>query len=68
MVLGRLRFSAPGDIAAVLADADPADKVEIYRRLGLQLTYEPAHQQILAEAMPQAIMYKTKCPRGESNH
>ena len=29
------------DIARVLADADPADKAEIFRQLGLKLTYHP---------------------------
>jgi site-specific DNA recombinase len=31
--------TALGDILAVLSDADPADKAEIYGQLGLRLTY-----------------------------
>jgi site-specific DNA recombinase len=39
-----------GDILAVLADADPADKAEIYSQLGLRLTYQPGQRIIRAEA------------------
>jgi hypothetical protein len=39
-----------GDIAAVLRNADPADKAEVYRRLGLRLTYQPETQTVRAEA------------------
>ncbi|MEH1028556.1 recombinase zinc beta ribbon domain-containing protein [Micromonospora profundi] len=40
---------ALGDIAAVLRDADPADKAEVYRQLGLRLTYRPETQTVRAE-------------------
>jgi hypothetical protein len=30
-----------GNVRTVLADADPDDKAEVYRRLALQLIYEP---------------------------
>jgi site-specific DNA recombinase len=33
-----------GDIPAVLKDADPADKAEIYSQLGLRLTYRPGQR------------------------
>jgi hypothetical protein len=33
-----------GDALAVLRDADPADKAEVYRQLGLRLTYHPEHE------------------------
>ncbi|WP_446214600.1 hypothetical protein [Micromonospora sp. IBSANI012] len=33
--------TALGDIAAVLRDADPADKAEVYRQLELRLAYHP---------------------------
>ena len=38
------------DLLAVLQDADPADKAEIYTRLGLRLTYTPQDRTIRAEA------------------
>jgi len=38
------------DILAVLADADPADKAEIYSQLGLRLTYQPGQRIVRAEA------------------
>jgi site-specific DNA recombinase len=37
------------DIARVLADADPDDKAEIFRKLGLKLTYQPSRQVAEAE-------------------
>ena len=42
--------TALGDILAVLADADPADKAEIYGQLGLRLTYQPGRRIVHAEA------------------
>jgi site-specific DNA recombinase len=42
--------TALGDILAVLRDADPADKVEIYGELGLRLTYQPGRRIVRAEA------------------
>lgn len=32
---------ALGDIVATLIEADPTDKAEVYRQLGLRLTYQP---------------------------
>lgn len=37
------------DIARVLQDADPDDKAEIFRQLGLKLTYHPRRQLVKAE-------------------
>jgi site-specific DNA recombinase len=37
------------DIARVLADADPDDKAEIFRQLGLKLTYHPGRRIVEAE-------------------
>lgn len=42
--------TALGDILAVLRDADPADKTEIYSQLGLCLTYQPGRRIVRAEA------------------
>jgi hypothetical protein len=53
-----------GNILAVLRDADPADKAQIYTNLGLRLTYQPGQNKVIAEAAPPAIMYEGSCPRG----
>ena len=58
--------TALGDIMLVLKEADPADKAEIYSRLGLTLTYHPQDKRVVAEARPETIMYVGKCPRGDS--
>jgi site-specific DNA recombinase len=49
-----------------LRNADPADKAEIYRRIGLTLTYHPQERRVAAEARPETIMYVGACPRGDS--
>ena len=36
-------------LAAVIRNADPADKAEIYRRLNLVLTYQPGTQTVRAQ-------------------
>ncbi|MGH3225790.1 MAG: hypothetical protein ACRDPY_45105 [Streptosporangiaceae bacterium] len=38
------------DIASVLHEADPADKAEVFRQLGLKLTYRPGRRLIQAAA------------------
>jgi site-specific DNA recombinase len=43
------------DVARVIHDADPRDKAEIYRELGLRLTYRPATETVLAEAQPAPV-------------
>ena len=55
------------DLISVLANADPADKAEIYGQLGLALTYRPGEQKVSAEAKPWEGMYVSKCPRGDLN-
>ena len=42
--------TALGDITTVLRDADPADKAEVDRQLGLRLNYRPETQTVHAEA------------------
>jgi hypothetical protein len=37
-----------GTILTVLRDADPQDKAEIYRGIGLRLTYHPAEDKVIA--------------------
>jgi site-specific DNA recombinase len=41
-----------GDLVRVLADADPNDKSEIFRQLGLKLTYHPGRQIVEAQVQP----------------
>jgi site-specific DNA recombinase len=40
------------DLARVLVDADPNDKSEIFRQLGLRLTYHPGRGIVEAQIMP----------------
>jgi len=39
-----------GNLLDVLASAAPQDKAEVYRRLGLQLTYDPARRAVTVES------------------
>ena len=50
----------------ILRSADPIDKTDIYRQLGLTLTYEPGLRMIKAEADPDRSCTKV-CPRGDLN-
>ncbi|MCM3885556.1 recombinase family protein [Frankia sp. R82] len=43
-----------GGLLKVLREADPADKAEIYRELGLKLTYDHETEMITAEAAPRS--------------
>jgi site-specific DNA recombinase len=54
-----------GGLMQALKGADPADKAEIYRRIGLTLTYHPQEKRVAAEARPNSIMYVGACPRRE---
>ena len=56
-----------GGLMQALKGADPADKAEIYRRIGLTLTYHPQEKRVAAEARPNSIMYVGACPRGDLN-
>lgn len=51
-----------GDLLAVLRDADPADKNEIYLKLGLKLTYHPEENKMIAQANPND--HVPNCVRG----
>jgi len=42
--------AALSDLLAVLRDAEPADKSEIYTQLGLRLVYQPHDRTVRAEA------------------
>jgi hypothetical protein len=43
------------DLTQVIHDADPRDKAEIYRQLGLRLTYQPEKAAVLVEARPTPV-------------
>ncbi|MBM0206038.1 hypothetical protein JNW90_25725 [Micromonospora sp. STR1s_5] len=57
-------MDALGDITAVLRDADPADKAEVYRQLGLRLNYQPETQTVRAVVDLSAHRGQTICVRG----
>jgi len=57
---------AMAGIATVLRQADPADKAEVYRQLGIKLTYKPGLHLIQAEASPSGSRTKV-CPEPELN-
>jgi site-specific DNA recombinase len=41
-----------GAVIQALNEAGPADKAEVYGRLGLALTYHPHEKRVAAEARP----------------
>lgn len=41
-----------GDLARVVVQAEAADKAELYRELGLKLTYRPEKQLVEAQVVP----------------
>jgi len=56
---------ALGNIRTVLADANPADKAQVYRHLGLKLTYHPGKRTLGAEIVLDAQSWGYgACPRG----
>ena len=52
-----------GAVMEALKDADPADKAQVYSRLGVTLMYHPNEKRVAAEARPASIMYVAACPR-----
>jgi site-specific DNA recombinase len=50
-------------IARVPADADPADKAELFRQLGLKLTYHPGTRVVEAEIGSAPLWVIRECPR-----
>ena len=54
-----------GDIATTLRRADPHDKAEVYRHLGLHLSYDPNRQIVRAEARGETVRVEggTQIPR-----
>jgi len=56
------------DLMTVLRHADPADKAELYTRLGLRLTYNPGPRTVSARAEIGRTCTKGSCPRGDQPH
>jgi DNA invertase Pin-like site-specific DNA recombinase len=46
-----------GELTTVLAEADPTNRAEVYRQLGLRLTYHPEQQKVRVQAQPDADSY-----------
>lgn len=57
---------AMAGIATILRQAELADKAEVYRQLGIKLTYKPGLRLIQAEASPNGSCTKV-CPEGDLN-
>ncbi|AJT63314.2 hypothetical protein T261_1628 [Streptomyces lydicus] len=57
------------DLTAVIRQADPNDKAETYRRLGLQLSYAPGQQSVHVEITPDPhnahTAHNDKTPRSQ---
>ncbi|MEU6023020.1 hypothetical protein [Micromonospora sp. NPDC047134] len=56
--------TALDDITTVLRDADPTDKAEVYRQLGLRLAYQPETQTVCAAVDLSAHRGAMVCVRG----
>jgi hypothetical protein len=52
-----------GELTTALAEADPADRVEVYRQLGLRMTYYPNSKIRVRYKLPRTHMGKVLCPR-----
>jgi site-specific DNA recombinase len=59
--------AALGDLVAVLRQADPADKAEVYRQLGIRLTYYPENTKCGPRLASTRIMGNGPCPRTDLN-
>jgi site-specific DNA recombinase len=46
-----------GELTTALSQADPADRAEVYRQLGLRLTYDLDNQKVRVQAQPDADSY-----------
>jgi site-specific DNA recombinase len=56
------------DALSVLRDPDPADKAEVYRQLGLRLTYHPETRTVAAQAHLARLPWGNGlCPEGDLN-
>jgi hypothetical protein len=57
-----------GGLLNALRHADPADKTQVYRELGVHLTYNHTEHTILAETRPTSSVCVVLCPRGDLTH
>jgi hypothetical protein len=48
----RALLEGPGDLSAVIREADPVLKSEVYADLGLRMVYRPAENMVSVEALP----------------
>ena len=46
-----------GELTIALAEADPTDRAEVYRQLGLRLSYDPDQKKVRVQAQPDADSY-----------
>jgi hypothetical protein len=56
-----------GDLARVVVQAEAADKANLYRELGLRLTYRPQKQLVEATVTPGLDMCKRLVSEGDTN-
>jgi hypothetical protein len=58
-----------GEVAAVLDEGDDTDKADLYRRLGLRLTFNPEARIVEAETHVEPERWATDCVEGgDTNH
>ncbi len=63
--IGQL-VDALGGLLAILRAADPGDKLEVYRELGLKLTYNHNDHTVTAETTPGHMLAYCLCPEGDT--
>jgi hypothetical protein len=57
--------TALGELARVVREADPADRADIYAKLGLTLTYQPGERLVEATIKPGLSMRRGFVSEGE---
>lgn len=55
------------NVIAVLRDANPVDKAELYAQIGLRLTYDPAPPRTVIARADLGSCTQLSCPRGQMN-
>ncbi|RSN61941.1 recombinase family protein [Actinomadura sp. WAC 06369] len=56
-----------GELARAVVHAHPDDKAELYRKLGLTMTYYPQKKLVEARVSPASTCANGLCPRGDLN-
>ncbi|WP_409497215.1 recombinase family protein [Amycolatopsis sp. cmx-11-12] len=59
---------ALGGLLATLREADPADKLEVYRQLGVKLTYDHEKRVVTAETQPKPPVCAVNVSEGRAAH